>query len=208
MQFVYRPTCGNRQVIYNISSIVRYIVTTGDFTDPVTRFKLSDADLRMIDEISLNCDEKLPLITSVYSHRDYYEKLRNKRLTVATLETLTGEEHIYIYIYMFLNNTHGYRSNSKLVGEIIVDILQMVERVFSAISARGAEHKLILLFSELEVPFLELKSVCIESAFLAHKNWKCFLLGPKKKPTRNIEGTLDLALRLLEGNFLYDSKTV
>ena len=79
------------------------------------------------------------------------------------------------------------------------DILKAVERVFSEISARGAEHKLVLLFSELELPFLEFKNINIESAYQAHKNWKCFLVGDKKRPTRNLHGALDVALQLLAG---------
>ena len=98
-------------MIYNIASIVQYIVTTGDMSDPVTRCKLSDRDVQRIDEISTGSNCNLPLVSTVSAHRDYYEKMKSQKLTIASLETCIGKYVVpvskynqladcYIHIYI------------------------------------------------------------------------------------------------------------
>lgn len=38
-------------VLFNVESLVDYILATGDFSDPETRISFSDADLKQIDRI-------------------------------------------------------------------------------------------------------------------------------------------------------------
>jgi cellobiose phosphorylase len=57
VQFEFTRTNGS-VVVYNVETLVQYILATGDFSEPETRIPFSDEDLRRIDsevDIPVSC---------------------------------------------------------------------------------------------------------------------------------------------------------
>lgn len=185
LQYEYITPCG-RTIKYSVSSLVEYIHKTGELTDPVSRNEFSEADLRNIDKITSNSTlpeiHSLPSVLAVLSNREHYTKMAQACSTILGLEAC--------------------------LGEIIVEVLAQIESV-PPIGTSGraalpsyyynkAEMNIhCLLLSGFDVPFAELKSLSIERAYQAHKNWAVFLRGPRKKPTADNFGILTLAIRTL-----------
>jgi len=172
-------------VKYSISGLVRYIYTTGEITDPVSRNRFTETDLRKIDQITSSSPfaevRRLPSVLEVLTNREHYTKQSHASATILGLEAC--------------------------LGEIIVDILGHVETVpYVPTNTLGrgsyyynrAEIQVLCLFSGFDIPFTELKLLSIERAYQAYKGWSVFLAGPAKKPTADNLGILTMALKALD----------
>ncbi|GMF27958.1 unnamed protein product [Phytophthora fragariaefolia] len=72
VQFEFTRTNGS-VVVYNVETLVQYILATGDFSEPETRIPFSDEDLRRIDAE----EGEMLLIMSVFpSFSDIFEQIR------------------------------------------------------------------------------------------------------------------------------------
>lgn len=60
VQFEFTRTNGS-VVMYNVESLVQYLLATGDFSEPETRIPFSDEDLRRLD-IEVSSVSCVPLV--------------------------------------------------------------------------------------------------------------------------------------------------
>lgn len=93
-----------------------------------------------------------------------------------------------------LDNT--IRGLESCIGEVICDILGNIET-----SVKHGNYHLSTLFSELDIPFAEMKLLSLEAAYQALQTWIVFLKGPPKKPTKDTHGRLQFAVAYLEGQW-------
>jgi len=82
-------------VFFNVDSLVKYLVTTGDFRDPESRIPFSDSDLRRLDRqrIALHISLPLNIITllSLKNNQKYFEDIRFREQTLHDLSELCGD---------------------------------------------------------------------------------------------------------------------
>lgn len=99
------------------------------------------------------------------------------------------------------NAANTIRGLESCVGEIICDILSNIES-----SSKNGTYQMSMLFSELDLPFAEMKALSIEAAYQALQTWIVFLKGPPKKPTKDTFGRLRYAVSYLNGLWTSDDK--
>lgn len=76
------------QTKYNIESLVNYLISTGDFRDPMCRLPLNFEDLSYIDFIATGLN--LPKLTEAAMKIEYYENRRRSASEVCNLEACLG----------------------------------------------------------------------------------------------------------------------
>lgn len=140
---------------YNLESLVAYIIKTGDFRDPVTRLPFTLDDIKTIDTSVKTAKYPYPSLVDIITNRGSYESAQRQKEVLAGLESC--------------------------LGELISEMLHIIEH--------GSKYdiqdvRLICLLSEFEVPFMEMKSICLEQAYHALYSWKVFLKGPPRRPTK------------------------
>lgn len=90
--FVLRRRDGS-QTAYNTSSLIDYILSSNDFTDPVTRIPYSLEDLAALDALAESTDLKRPSVLKAKQNPDvakqHNEKFRREALT--GLDRCAGE---------------------------------------------------------------------------------------------------------------------
>jgi hypothetical protein len=91
------------------------------------------------------------------------------------------------------------RSIEACLGELITDMLKLIER--RRPSRDDQEYRLLVIFSEFEIPFHEFKSLNLEAAYHALASWISLLRGPPKKPTRDPSALLSRAVAHLRGQW-------
>lgn len=164
-------------ITYNLESLVKYIHSTGDFRDPVTRFLFTQDDMASIDNALLikKSLQALPSLKSIRDNAHHYCIENQKKEECQNLEACLGE----------------------IIGEML-DVI--VTPVSESNDKEEAENKMYLLLSELDAPFKLLKALHIEQAHQVFLSWKVFLKGHPKKPTKvkGPRGILKIAIDSLE----------
>ena len=156
-------------------SFVEYLISTGDFRDPITRTALSAKEVGALDALVAAQGLEYPLLTERYNDK-----------------STTGDAD---------NAANTIRGLESCVGEVICDILANIES-----PSKNGTYQMSMLFSELDLPFAEMKALSIEAAYQALQTWIVFLKGPPKKPTKDTFGRLRYAVTYLNGLWTPDDK--
>jgi hypothetical protein len=157
---------------YNLPSFVRYLTATQDFTDPVTRLPLQIDDVERIHQKVLSSGLRLPNVLELYQQPKLQE--------------------------LELNRHSNLQSIEACLGELVTDMLKLIERRRTS-PREEQEYRLLIIFSEFEIPFHEFKSLNLEAAYHALAAWISFLRGPPKKPTCDSSALLPQAVAYLKG---------
>lgn len=163
----------NCVIRYNLPTLVEYLISSGDFRDPVSRTPLTSMQLEHLDEL-------------IHFHK----------LTFPSLVSRAGNSEYRIKE----QNTNTTRGLEACISEIIVDIIKVIENP-SYRSADRNSLELTCLFSEFEVPFQEFKSFNLEASYHALKSWEAFLIGPPKKPTCDPLKNMPVVLNFLRSQW-------
>lgn len=100
-KFIYTHSCSMKVTEYNLVSFVEYLLSTGDFRDPISRQELSVQDIENLDDKILKLDLKYPILMKKYMEENKSNTTENDLNTVRGLESC--------------------------IGEIIVDVLETIE---------------------------------------------------------------------------------
>jgi hypothetical protein len=163
----YRPN--GSYVAFNIDSLVQYILSTGDFSDPETRIPFSDDDLERIDRLAH--DEALGCPSVLAARRDphAFSDLKFRR------DALLGLE--------------------RCAGEVISDMLTVIETC----DPDEAQMRLLLReFPAFLDLYRQMVEADTEYALNSMRHWRLYLRGPPNCPNEDDYGLLDLTLTLME----------
>jgi hypothetical protein len=159
---------------YNLPTLAEYLISSGDFRDPVSRTPLTPMQLQLLDELIRRHKLAFPSLAHRAGHSEYRANEQNSN-------TIRGLE--------------------ACISEIIVDILKVIEEP-SYRSGERNSLELTCLFSEFEIPFQEFKRLNLEASYHALKSWEAFLIGPPKKPTYDPLRNMDDVLRFLKSTLI------
>ncbi len=157
------------EVSFNIESLVDYILTTGNFADPVSRLNFTDQNLKDMDQLIIKLGLKKPSVYNAkYQNIQQYTDQNFHRDAVLGLE--------------------------RCAGEVITTILYCIENY----DAEEAQMRLFLrefpLFADF---FQQLRDADREFALQCLSHWRQFLQGPPNKKTKDTYGVLRMTLSFL-----------
>ncbi|POM57758.1 Hypothetical protein PHPALM_37689 [Phytophthora palmivora] len=156
-------------VMYNVESLVQYILATGDFSEPETRIPFSDDDLRRIDVEASKAKLNEKSIVDAKKNRHKFEEQKVKRDGILGLERCASE-----YVNKMLEIVE---SDDPEEGEmlLIMSVFPSFSDIFEQIrrsDSEYAEHSM--------------------GHFIQYVN------GPKNRPTVDHSGLMPVILGFLE----------
>lgn len=155
-------------VLFNVDTLVDYMLSTGDFTDPETRIPFSDTDLKNIDRIISMAKMNKASVYDAKKNPDQFADLKFRR------DALQGLE--------------------RCAGEVITEILNLIVDC----DPDEAEMRLVMrdfpMFADL---FRQMRDADLEFSHHAMRHYRLFLIGPPNKPTIDDYGLLQVVLNFL-----------
>jgi len=162
---------GGAKVVYNLDSLVTFLMSTDSFAEPTTRAKLSQ---EQIEEVEARAHEAglLPRSTSLLER--FLNPDTDRQETMRQLE-------------------ESARNFDTILGDVVTELMGIIE------AGRDRRHdddvQVALLCSEFERTFSMLKGADLEMAFQCLDMYTSFLTGPQHRPTRHGGGHNAGALR-------------
>lgn len=107
--FLWNPPNTQKLLFYNYSSLVEYIIKTGDTKDPSTRIPFSDNDLTRLDRQSKKKGYKYRSTLKIKNNERYLLKVRNIQNEIRNIEMRINELRNLLKIalegklYLFIN---------------------------------------------------------------------------------------------------------
>ncbi|OWZ07488.1 hypothetical protein PHMEG_00020113 [Phytophthora megakarya] len=156
-------------VIYNVDSLVQYILATGDFSEPETRIPFSDEDLRQIDVEASKAKLNENSVVDAKKNKHIFEEQKVKRDGILGLERCASE-----YVNKMLEIIE---SDDPEEGEMLLimsvfpsfsDIFEQIRRNDSEYAQHSMDH------------------------FIQYVN------GPNNRPTVDHSGLMPVILSFLE----------
>lgn len=165
--FKFRRPNGS-YVAFNIESLVDYMISSGDFSDPETRIPFQDSELKEIDNIVKRAGLNRPSVLNTKENPKNYEDLKFHRDAIVGLE--------------------------RCAGEIVADILQIVETC----GPDEAQMRLLLReFPSLMDLYRQMYDADPEHARHCIGHWKLFLKGPPNNPNENCYDLIDICIHFM-----------
>lgn len=163
------PGAKEINVEYNVSSLVDYFLSSGDFWEPETRLELTDQDLVTLDLQVKRAGLERPSVLEAKRNSDYFREQKWQR------EVLTGLE--------------------RLTGDIVSDMLMVIEKM----NSEEGQLKLVMsLFPAFEDYHSQMEKVDLEYSRQCLLHYKTYLKGPPNKPTVDKNGLLKVVLQFLD----------
>uniref|UniRef100_M4C1R9 Uncharacterized protein n=1 Tax=Hyaloperonospora arabidopsidis (strain Emoy2) TaxID=559515 RepID=M4C1R9_HYAAE len=152
-------------VVYNVESLVQYILATGDFSEPETRVPFSDEDLRRIDVEASKAKIEERSVVAAKKHRHKFEEQKVKRDGVLGLERCASE---------YVN--------------------KMLEIVESDDPEEGEMLLIMSVFPSFSDTFDQIRKNDLEYAKHSMGHFIQYMKGPKNRPTVDRSGLLPVIL--------------
>lgn len=163
-------------VRYNVTTLVTYLLASGNFFEPESRIEFSDGDLQRLDQqvkdIGLS-------FHSVFDAKRTPESKQQKKIANMRFErdALTGLE--------------------RCCGELVVEMLHLIES--QEVDMEMAEILLLTsLFPQFNDLCEQMSGTDPEYALQSIANYKIFLLGPPNRPTQDSQGLLQVCIDQFE----------
>ncbi|KAL3669648.1 hypothetical protein V7S43_005032 [Phytophthora oleae] len=156
-------------VIYNVESLVQYILATGDFSEPETRIPFSDEDLRRIDVEASKAKLSEKSIVDAKKNKHHFEEQKVKRDGILGLERCASE-----YVNKMLEIVEN---DDPEEGEML-----LIMSVFPS-------------FSDI---FEQIRRSDLEYAKHSMGHFIQYVKGPKNRPTVDESGLMPVILGFLE----------
>ncbi|EGZ27122.1 hypothetical protein PHYSODRAFT_467578 [Phytophthora sojae] len=156
-------------VVYNVESLVQYILATGDFSEPETRIPFSDEDLRRIDLEASKAKLSENSVVDAKKNKHKFEEQKVKRDGILGLERCASE-----YVNKMLDIVE---SDDPEEGEML-----LIMSVFPS-------------FSDI---FEQIRRSDSEYAKHSMGHFIQYMKGPKNRPTDDHSGLLPVILGFLE----------
>uniref|UniRef100_A0A7S2GAV9 Uncharacterized protein n=1 Tax=Octactis speculum TaxID=3111310 RepID=A0A7S2GAV9_9STRA len=163
----HRPN--GTKVVYNLTSLIDYFNTTGDFSEPETRIEFSESDLKKMDQMAEKA--KLNKSSVLAAKRDpaRFDEANFKR------DAMNGLE--------------------RCAGELVADMLNVIESNDPEEGQMRLVMYLFPLFSDLH---RQLLSADTEFAAMCMQHFVSYLSGPPNRPTHDRFGFLPIVLHFLK----------
>eukprot|EP00644_Phytophthora_capsici_P015937 jgi/Phyca11/509779/fgenesh2_kg.PHYCAscaffold_49_\ len=156
-------------VVYNVESLVQYILATGNFSEPETRIPFSDEDLRRIDIEASKAKLNEKIIVDAKKNRHHFEEQKVKRDGILGLERCASE-----YVNKMLEIVEN---DDPEEGEML-----LIMSVFPS-------------FSDI---FEQIRRSDSEYAQHSMGHFIQYVKGPKNRPTVDESGLMPVILGFLE----------
>jgi hypothetical protein len=154
---------GGSRVAFNVDTLVDFLLTSGDFIDPITRIAFTDDDLADIDRTAKASGVKKPSVLEARKNPQAYADAKFRR------DALEGLE--------------------RCAGEVVANMLSLVERV----DPDEAQMRLMLIeLPQFADYYSQLREADTPYAQQAMQHWMQFIVGPPNKPHPDPFGLIDL----------------
>lgn len=177
-------TKNNVLIYYNLDSLKKFLIKTGDFRDPMSRTIFSDEQLKKIDEIdkySKNNKRKKEHIENNYADKDneeikgmptsvyvaskrtkFYKKIKEKEKEISTLELVLGEicQDMKEYIENYRYNDIIFILNTSYLFDYRVQFRRLFIR-----SKKSAEYTIENNINTLKQNLIEKNNPMRQDAF-------------------------------------------
>jgi len=156
-------------VCFNIDSLVEYMLSTGDFSDPETRIPFTDSELKLIDETAKKKGFQKESVVDAKMNVDKYSELKFRRDALLALE--------------------------RCAGEVITDMLDIVENY----EPDEAQMQLVMReFPTFLDYFKQLRDADASYASTCNSHWRQFMQGPPNKPNVDEYGLIHVVCHFLK----------
>ncbi|KAI9895426.1 hypothetical protein PsorP6_018750 [Peronosclerospora sorghi] len=175
-------------VVYNVESLVQYILATGDFSEPETRIPFSDEDLRRIDlEVSkAKLNEKSVVDAKKNKHKFEEQKVKRDGVLGALKLDLMKAAN---------GSSVPATGLERCASEYVSKMLEIVE----SDDAEEGEMQLIMsVFPSFSDNFEQIRRNDSEFAKHSMGHFIQYMKGPKNRPTVDQSGLLPIILNFLE----------
>jgi hypothetical protein len=169
-----RPTNGII-IIYNIKSLIKYMLVSGNFSEPETKIEFSDDDLKQLDEAAIKAGFKLQSTIEAKKNKKYYEDKKHIQDSLLSLEMCTGE--VITEILKLIEN-HEYKEEAEII------LITYLFPVF-------IDH------------YTKIKNLDKKYALQSIKTYITFIQGPENKPTTKRNDILTMVIKFL--NYIKDN---
>jgi hypothetical protein len=146
----------------------------------------------LISYILLSHDLKDPVSRVPYSDDDF--RSINEKAAAVNLPIISPLAIANSYSSDEKSQKQLTRGLEAVLGELISELLTLIE---GRMSHDHFNHQFAIISSEFVQPFLELKEIDLEHAFLALRSWESFLRGSPRRPTTSSHGRLQIVLHFL-----------
>ncbi|CAM9114705.1 unnamed protein product, partial [Phaeothamnion confervicola] len=159
--------CSSLHVTYNVESLCRYLLDSGDFKEPTTRVPFTESQLAELDKVANKAGMKLPgtLLEAFREREERYRAQRERR------EMLLGAE--------------------RCLGDIVAEMRHVVE---GAAAAEEGHLQILVLFPQFGLQFAELRAADAAFARQCLEGYAHALRGPPNCRTCDRFGLLGAAL--------------
>jgi hypothetical protein len=164
-----------KEINYNVQSIYQYFIKSGNLIDPVTRVEWCDEDIRKL--------ESLMIVQQPYSNLNLKSLIKTKKNETEVMKS----------------NKQNVLSLERCIGEIVSEILKIIE---GKSSSENSDLNLMLLLSQIEIPFEEMKANDIEYSYHVWSSWLTFIHGPRIKPTISKGNFLNTADEFIKSMYI------
>lgn len=179
-----------RGQIYHVPTLIDYLVKTDDMRDPVSREPFTQMELEALDKKAeiLGLRERSGSFSSRTPEEEMVatsQRRRAKSLSeeVQSLEAVLGE---FVSELAALIDADQPPINAMLYPLSIFAINQ--NDASHHVDYESTEMSVMLILSQFEGPYVQLKALAFEQAFFTLSSYKQFLRGPPKKP--KVDGRL------------------
>mmetsp|Transcript_28472 Transcript_28472/g.27267 ORF Transcript_28472/g.27267 Transcript_28472/m.27267 type:complete len:273 (-) Transcript_28472:1054-1872(-) len=152
-------------IVFNIESLVDFVLASGDFSDPETRLPFSDKDLAEIDEIVIKAGLTKASVLETKRNPNAFVDSKFRR------DALQGLE--------------------RCAGEVVTDMLTIIENC----DPEEAQMRLVMrelpMFADY---YRQLGEADMPFAKQCMTHWRRFLMGPPNRPNEDIYGLLDVSV--------------
>lgn len=158
----YKFTRPNGTMVrFVVESLIDYLISSGDFTDPETRLPFADDDLMQIDLLAKKGGMNKPSVMDAKKNKSYYSEIKFHR------DALQGLE--------------------RCAGEVVADILNVVETY----DPDEAQMRLVMReFPTFLDYYRQLMDADPVYASRCLDQWKLFVQGPPNRPNQDDYGLI------------------
>lgn len=150
-------------IAFNVDTLIDYMVSTGDFSDPETRVPFTESELSDVDKMAVKLKLDKPSVVNLKNNPSAFADYKFRR------DALLGLE--------------------RCAGEVVSEILNIIEEF----EPDEAQMRIILrelpAFADY---FRQIREADLRFASQCMSHWILFLEGPPNKPNEDVYGLLEI----------------
>ncbi|OQR95692.1 hypothetical protein THRCLA_07644 [Thraustotheca clavata] len=169
-------------VVYNLDSLIAYILATGDFSEPETRIPFPDDMLRQLD-------------TEVCPRRGTLSVILRAKAAGLELQSVVTAKANKAQFEQQKIKRDGLLGLERCAGEVVTEMLQVIE---DEDSEEGEMRLVMEIFPNFADLYSQLKMNDPEYAAQCHKHYLEYLQGPPNRPTVDESGLYQVVVEFMK----------